>query len=55
MGISLLPTGVLSGLIDVNQAELPFKGAFISPSAGGAGFILEADGQTVGFQISPQP
>jgi hypothetical protein len=55
MKISLLPTGVLSGTIDVNQANLPFKGAFISPAAGGAGFILEANGQTAGFQIPPQP
>jgi cyclophilin family peptidyl-prolyl cis-trans isomerase len=54
-GISLLSTGVLSGYIDINQAKFPFKGAFISPSAGGAGFILEANGQTVGFQIPPQP
>lgn len=55
VGISLLTTGVLSGNVDINQAKLPFKGVFISPSAGGAGFILDADGQTVGFQISPQP
>jgi hypothetical protein len=55
MKISLLPTGVLSGTIDVNQANLPFKGAFISPAAGGAGFILETNGQTFGFQIPPQP
>jgi hypothetical protein len=53
--ITLLPTGVLSGLIDVNHAQLPFKGAFISPAAGGAGFILYTDGQTDGFQIPPQP
>jgi cyclophilin family peptidyl-prolyl cis-trans isomerase len=53
--ISLLPTGLLSGYTDVEHGELLFKGAFISPSAGGAGFILDTDGQTVGFQIPPQP
>jgi cyclophilin family peptidyl-prolyl cis-trans isomerase len=53
--ISLLPSGVLSGLIEVNNEKLPFKGAFISPSAGGAGFILDTNGQTDGFQIPPQP
>jgi hypothetical protein len=54
VAISLLPTGVLSGLIDVGDAKLPFKGAFISPVAGGAGFILDTKGQTDGFQILPQ-
>jgi len=53
--ISLLSTGVLSGYVDVNSDKLPFKGAFISPSAGGAGFILDTNGQTDGFQIPPQP
>jgi cyclophilin family peptidyl-prolyl cis-trans isomerase len=55
VGISLLPTGVLSGFIDVNQHKLPFKGAFISPTAGGAGFIVDTNGQTDGFQIPAQP
>ena len=55
VAISLLPTGVLSGYIDVNQDKLAFKGAFISPSAGGAGFILDTNGQMDGFQIPPQP
>jgi hypothetical protein len=53
--VSLLPTGVLSGYIDVNEHEVRFKGAFISPSDGGAGFILDANGQMQGFQILPQP
>jgi cyclophilin family peptidyl-prolyl cis-trans isomerase len=55
VGISLLPTGVLSGHIDVNNTTFQFKGAFISPSQGGAGFVLEPDGQTEGFTIDPQP
>ena len=55
VAIFLLPTGVLSGVIDVNNAKLPFKGAFINPSAGGAGFILDTGGQTEGFQITPAP
>jgi peptidyl-prolyl cis-trans isomerase A (cyclophilin A) len=53
--ISLLPTGVLSGFIDVGHDKLPFKGAFISPAAGGAGFIVDTNGQTDAFQILPQP
>jgi hypothetical protein len=53
--IFLLPTGVLSGTIDVDGKNRPFKGAFISPADGGAGFILDANGQTDGFQILPQP
>jgi len=54
-GISLLPTGVLSGHIDLNGDKRPFKGAFISPSEGGAGFILETGGQTDPFEISIEP
>ncbi len=38
-----------------NYHNLPIKGAFISPSAGGAGFLLDPDGRTGGFQIPPQP
>jgi cyclophilin family peptidyl-prolyl cis-trans isomerase len=53
--ISLLPTGGLSGFMDINNDKLPFKGVFISPSAGGAGFILDTNGLTDGFQITPQP
>ena len=53
--ISLQSTGVLTGQIDVGNEKLPFKGAFVSPSAGGAGFILETNGLTTGFQIPPQP
>ena len=52
--INLLPTGVLSGQIEINNKALPFKGIFISPTAGGGGFILN-DGTNNGFQISAQP
>jgi hypothetical protein len=52
--ISLLPTGVLSGQIEINNKGLAFKGIFISPTAGGGGFILN-DGTNNGFQISAQP
>jgi hypothetical protein len=55
VGITLLSSGVLSGHIEVDGAKLPFKGAYISPVEGGAGFIIGADGQTEGFQILPQP
>jgi peptidyl-prolyl cis-trans isomerase A (cyclophilin A) len=51
--ISLLPTGVLSGLIDVNHSNRPFRGAFVSPSAGGGGFFVDTNNQTSGFLISP--
>jgi cyclophilin family peptidyl-prolyl cis-trans isomerase/methionine-rich copper-binding protein CopC len=53
-GISLLPTGVLSGFIELSDGKRPFKGAFLSPSAGGAGFVLDTNGQTDGFQILQQ-
>ena len=53
--ISLLPTGILTGSIDLNEDKLPFKGAFVSPSVGGAGFILETNGQMDGFLIQAQP
>jgi cyclophilin family peptidyl-prolyl cis-trans isomerase len=49
--ISLLPTGVLSGAIDLNSNKLSFKGAFVNPTNGGAGFIIGTNGQTQGFQI----
>jgi hypothetical protein len=55
VGISLLSTGVLSGFIDLADGKRAFKGAFISPTAGGAGFIIDTNGQTDGFQILPQP
>ncbi len=55
VGITLLPSGVLSGHIDIDGDKLPFKGAYISPLEGGAGFIIGADGQPEGFQILPQP
>jgi hypothetical protein len=51
--ITLQPTGILSGAIDLNQSKLPFKAAFISPSAGGAGFIIDNNGKTQGLQIQP--
>jgi cyclophilin family peptidyl-prolyl cis-trans isomerase len=54
VAISLLPTGVLSGSIDVNNTKFAFKGAFVSPTAGGAGFIVDTNGPE-GFQIPPQP
>jgi cyclophilin family peptidyl-prolyl cis-trans isomerase len=53
--ISLLPTGVLSGVIDFSNDKLPFRGAFVNPSVGGAGFILGIGGQMYGFEIAPQP
>ncbi len=55
VSISLLPTGLLSGLIDIDHDNRPFKGAFISPSLGGAGFFVDTNSQTFGFQISPLP
>jgi cyclophilin family peptidyl-prolyl cis-trans isomerase len=53
--ISLQPTGLLSGLINVNDHQLSFKGAFISPSAGASGFIINTNGGTDGFLILPEP
>jgi cyclophilin family peptidyl-prolyl cis-trans isomerase len=55
VSISLQPSGVLSGYMDVNKDKLAFKGAFIDPTNGGAGFIIDAPGQYEGFQIMPQP
>jgi hypothetical protein len=52
--INLLPTGVLSGQMDLNNGALPFKGIFVNPAAGGGGFIL-SDGTNNGFHISAQP
>ncbi|HEY3860497.1 MAG TPA: peptidylprolyl isomerase [Verrucomicrobiae bacterium] len=53
--ISLLTTGVLAGLIESNKTSMSFKGAFISPSQGGAGFVVEPGGHTEGFQIMLVP
>ena len=55
VGITLLPTGVLSGSIETNNQRRPFKGVFISPSAGGGGLILDSNGGTEGFEILPKP
>jgi hypothetical protein len=55
IGISSLPNGVLTGVVSVNHHDLSFKGAFVSPAAGGGGFVLQTNGQTEGFQILPQP
>jgi cyclophilin family peptidyl-prolyl cis-trans isomerase/uncharacterized protein (DUF2141 family) len=52
--ISLLPTGVISGRVEINGGKLPFKGVFISPAQGGGGFIIDS-GQTEAFTIEPQP
>jgi hypothetical protein len=51
VAISLQSSGVLSGYIDLSGGKFPFKGAFISPSGGGAGFIIDTDGQKEGFQL----
>jgi hypothetical protein len=53
--ISLSINGVLAGYIEINNDKLAFKGAFISPSEGGAGFIIDKDGQKEGFQIILRP
>jgi cyclophilin family peptidyl-prolyl cis-trans isomerase len=51
VAITLQSGGILSGNIDVGGEKLPFKGAFIDPANGGAGFIIDKSGQTQGFQI----
>jgi hypothetical protein len=51
ISISLASSGVLSGIINVSNEKLAFKGAFINPTQGGAGFIIDKSGQTQGFQI----
>jgi hypothetical protein len=53
VAISLLSSGVLSGDIELSNNKVPFKGVFISPSAGGGGFILDRNGRKQGFQIPP--
>jgi len=45
----------LSGSIETNNQRRPFKGVFISPSAGGGGLILDSNGGTEGFEILPKP
>jgi hypothetical protein len=52
--VSLLASGLLTGTY-FNGQTFPFKGVFISPGAGGGGFILGTNGQTESFQIPPQP
>jgi hypothetical protein len=51
VSVSLNSSGVLSGYIEVSEEKLAFKGAFIDPTHGGAGFIIDKNGQTQGFQI----
>ncbi len=55
---SLAPsTGAIKGsLVNPNDnAKLIFEGIFLDPSTGGAGFTLDANGQTGSFEISPVP
>jgi cyclophilin family peptidyl-prolyl cis-trans isomerase len=55
--ISLSANGVLAGSI-LNPADsktLRFKGAFISPSQGGSGFIPDAGGMTGCFELELEP
>jgi hypothetical protein len=52
--MKILPTGVFSGQIEINQGALPFKGIFVNPALGGGGFILN-DGTNNGLQITLQP
>jgi hypothetical protein len=55
---TLLSTGVFSKgsiLNPFTQKSLPFNGVFLSPSEGGAGFTLDANGQTGYFEISLAP
>jgi hypothetical protein len=53
LSISLSSAGVLTGSIynTADKKTLQFAGAFISPSEGGSGFVLDTDGQTGSFQI----
>jgi cyclophilin family peptidyl-prolyl cis-trans isomerase len=54
---TLTSKGVLKGSIinPANSEKLPFNGAFISPTEGGAGFTLDVDRQTGYFEISLAP
>jgi cyclophilin family peptidyl-prolyl cis-trans isomerase len=51
--ISVSPNGVITGSLLNNGTTLKFKGAFISPTQGGSGFIPDAGGKTGMFQLTP--
>lgn len=55
--ISLSASGVISGMfVNTNDNKtLSFKGAFISASQGGSGFIPDAGGQIGSFDLTPLP
>lgn len=55
--VSLSANGVIAGsILNTNDNKtLRFKGAFISPSQGGSGFIPDADGQTGWFELELEP
>jgi cyclophilin family peptidyl-prolyl cis-trans isomerase len=55
--ISLSANGVITGsVLNTNDNKtLRFKGAFISPSQGGSGFIPDAGGQTGCFELKLEP
>jgi cyclophilin family peptidyl-prolyl cis-trans isomerase len=55
--ISLSANGVITGsVLNTNDNKtLRFKGAFISPSQGGSGFIPDAGGQTGCFELELEP
>jgi cyclophilin family peptidyl-prolyl cis-trans isomerase len=55
--ISLSANGVIAGSIlnSNDNKTLRFKGAFISPSQGGSGFIPDAGGQTGCFELELEP
>jgi len=54
--ISLSANGVITGSVFNTNGNktLRFKGAFISPSQGGSGFIPDAAGQTGCFKLEPE-
>jgi cyclophilin family peptidyl-prolyl cis-trans isomerase len=56
-GSLVLSTGVLKGSIEnpFNKNTLDFSGVWLSPSARGSGFTLDADRQTGYFNITPVP
>jgi hypothetical protein len=55
--ISLSSAGAISGKFfnPADSATLQFHGAFSSPTLGGSGFVLDPDGQSEPFQITPVP
>ena len=55
--ISLSANGVITGsVLNTNDNKtLRFKGAFISPSQGGSGFIPDGGGQTGCFELKLDP